>query len=74
LALGKVALPMRPMDIRALRQRKGQTQAEFAQTLGVGLKTLNNWEAGRSVPLRAHLDRLVQIARQVDRGRVGVEV
>jgi MoxR-like ATPase len=39
-----------PDEVRAIRQRLGKTQAEFAVMIGVSLATLRNWEQGRRVP------------------------
>jgi putative transcriptional regulator len=36
-----------PPDIRAIRRRLGQSQAEFARMIGVSVATLQNWEQGR---------------------------
>jgi len=39
-----------PPDIRAIRRRLGQSQAEFACMIGVSVATLQNWEQGRRRP------------------------
>jgi len=39
-----------PPDIRAIRRRLGQSQAQFAHMIGVSLATLQNWEQGRRRP------------------------
>ena len=46
---GGVAL--RPGDIRAIRQRLGQSQVEFALMIAVSVATLQNWEQGRRKPV-----------------------
>ncbi|MDI6791300.1 MAG: NadS family protein [bacterium] len=38
------------VDVKAVRQKIGLTQAEFATTLGVGLGTLQCWERGVREP------------------------
>lgn len=38
------------VDVKAVRQKIGLTQAEFAATLGVGLGTLQYWERGVRKP------------------------
>lgn len=38
---------MTPARLRALRQRLGLTQREFAERYGVPLRTLEAWEQGR---------------------------
>jgi putative transcriptional regulator len=40
----------RPDDIKAVRQRLGKTQVEFALLIGVSPATLRNWEQGRRTP------------------------
>ena len=40
----------RPADVRAVRQKLGTTQAEFALMIGVSVSTLRNWEQGRRTP------------------------
>ena len=39
-----------PVDIKAIRQRLNQSQAEFARMIGVSVGTLRNWEQGRRQP------------------------
>jgi putative transcriptional regulator len=39
-----------PMDIKAIRQRLGRSQSEFALMIGVSTATLQNWEQGRRRP------------------------
>ena len=38
------------IDVKALRERIGLTQAEFSTMIGVSVKTLQNWEQGRREP------------------------
>jgi putative transcriptional regulator len=37
-------------DIRAVRERSGMTQQQFAATFGIGLGTLQKWERGERRP------------------------
>jgi putative transcriptional regulator len=37
-------------DVSLLRQFIGLSQAEFAQSMGISVHTLRNWEQGRRVP------------------------
>src|SRR5439155_25064633 len=37
-------------DIRAVRERSGMTQAQFAATFGIGIGTLQKWERGERRP------------------------
>ncbi len=39
-----------PVDVRAIRQRLGKSQTEFARMIGVSVSTLQNWEQGRRRP------------------------
>ena len=39
-----------PVDVKAIRQRLGQSQSEFACMIGVSVSTLQNWEQGRRQP------------------------
>ncbi len=41
---------VRPADVRAIRERLGKTQTEFAFMIGVSPATLRNWEQGRRRP------------------------
>ena len=39
-----------PADVKAIRQRLGKSQSQFAAMLGVSISTLQNWEQGRRRP------------------------
>jgi putative transcriptional regulator len=39
-----------PVDVKAIRQRLGKSQSEFARMIGVSVATLQNWEQGRRRP------------------------
>ena len=39
-----------PLDVKAIRQRLGKSQTEFARMIGVSVSTLQNWEQGRRRP------------------------
>lgn len=43
-----------------LRQRKTMTQQEVAAFLGVGLKTVQNWESGNIVPRRGTVEEIAK--------------
>ncbi|TXN36327.1 helix-turn-helix domain-containing protein [Methylobacterium sp. WL7] len=51
------------LDVAAIRRRAGASQARFAQSIGIAVSTLRNWEQGRRRPegparvLLALLDR-----------------
>jgi putative transcriptional regulator len=38
------------IDVKGIRSKLGQSQAEFAQMIGVSIATLQNWEQGRRRP------------------------
>ena len=40
----------KPTDVKAVRAKLGQSQAEFAPMIGVSVATLRNWEQGRRTP------------------------
>lgn len=44
------AVPPAAVDVRAVRQLTGLSQADFAELLGIELSTLRNWEQGRRQP------------------------
>jgi putative transcriptional regulator len=39
-----------PADVRAIREKLGKSQSEFALMIGVSVATLQNWEQGRRKP------------------------
>jgi putative transcriptional regulator len=39
-----------PADVRAIRNKLGKSQNEFALMIGVSIATLQNWEQGRRRP------------------------
>lgn len=41
---------MNGADIRRLREARGLTQEALAQEIGVGQRTIGNWERGETVP------------------------
>ena len=44
------AFHFEPADIKAIREKLGRSQAEFALMIGVSVNTLQNWEQGRRHP------------------------
>ena len=38
------------IDVKAIRESTGLTQERFAETYGISLSTLKNWESGRREP------------------------
>ena len=47
---GVAAVAMRPEEVKAIRYRLKQSQAEFAMMLGVSVTTLQGWEEGKHRP------------------------
>jgi transcriptional regulator with XRE-family HTH domain len=41
---------MNGTEIRRLREARGLTQQDLAAAIGVGLRTIGNWERGETVP------------------------
>jgi putative transcriptional regulator len=42
--------PLRPADIKKLRKRLGMSQATFAKTFRLNVRTVQSWEIGASEP------------------------
>ena len=59
----RVEVP-RPVDVRAIRERLGLSQAGFAQKFGFPLATLRGWEQGRREPSLASRNYLLVIDKQ----------
>ncbi|MBI3822268.1 MAG: helix-turn-helix domain-containing protein [Planctomycetes bacterium] len=38
------------LDVKRIRRKLGQSQAQFARMIGVSIATLQNWEQGRRRP------------------------
>lgn len=56
--------PLRPEDIRALREREGASQAVFARYLNVTTGLVSQWERGEKHPRGASLKLLSLVARK----------
>lgn len=54
----------RTLDVQAIRQKIGLTQATFAQHFGVNKRTVQNWEQGRRQPSGPARALLVVIDRE----------
>lgn len=58
---------MRDVDfaalIKALRTACGLTQEDFARKLDVTVGTMNGWENGKHLPLKAQRRRLLRLAK-----------
>jgi putative transcriptional regulator len=55
--------PLRPEEIRALREREGASQAVFARYLNVTTGLVSQWERGEKHPQGAFLKLLALVAR-----------
>lgn len=51
--------------IRQARERRGMTQGELAQAVGVSMRTVGNWERGQAVP-RSSLTRVEDLLGPLD--------
>jgi putative transcriptional regulator len=47
---GARVLPAPAGDVRAMRRCAGVSQAQFARLIGVPVRTVQNWEQGRTRP------------------------
>jgi putative transcriptional regulator len=56
-------MPLRPDEIRALREREGASQAVFARYLNVTTGLVSQWERGEKHPQGASLKLLALVAR-----------
>jgi putative transcriptional regulator len=54
----------RAVDVRAIREKLGLSQAEFAAKFGFPLATLRGWEQGRREPSLASRNYLLVIDKQ----------
>ena len=57
IELGSYCLPG-PVDVKAIRQKAGMSQKEFAVAFALNPRTLQEWEQGKAVPdgaVRAYL-------------------
>jgi putative transcriptional regulator len=64
------------LDVKAIRQKLGKSQSEFALMIGVSVATLQNWEQGRRRPegparalltVAAHNPKAVEAALATER-------
>lgn len=61
---GMKLYPLGPVDVKAVRERTGLTQEEFAATFAIGLGALRHWERGDRRPRGAALVLLNVIAKE----------
>ena len=48
--MGARVTKVREPNVRAIRRKSGLSQSQFAVLIGVNLRTLQNWEQGRTRP------------------------
>ena len=61
------------IDVRAIRQKLGLTQQQFAMQFGFGLATVRNWEQGTRVPPGSQRVFLTVIDKAPDAVRAALE-
>src|ERR1022692_4163331 len=65
----EISLPVRyydvpgPIDVKAIRAKSGLSQAGFARRYGFSVRTLQDWELGRTQPPSAARAYLIVIDR-----------
>ena len=68
-ARGEISLPTYrydvpgPVDVKAIRAKSGLSQTEFARLYGFSVRTLQDWELGRTQPTSAVRAYLIVIQR-----------
>jgi putative transcriptional regulator len=60
----RVPVAPREVDVKAIREARGMSQARFAATYGFSLDSIRNWEQGRRKPDVAARVLLTVIARE----------
>jgi len=77
---GEISLPARyydvpgPVDVKAIRAKSGLSQSEFARRYGFSVRTLQDWELGRTRPpsaVRAYLTVIHRFPETVERALKG---
>jgi putative transcriptional regulator len=77
---GEIELPTReyevpgPVDVKAIRGKLGLSQSEFSRRYGFSVRTLQDWELGRSKPpsaARAYLIVIERCPETVERALLG---
>ena len=53
-------------SIKLIRQKKLLNQQEFADTLEVGLTTVNRWEVGKSIPNLSAMKKIKAYCEKYD--------
>ena len=77
---GEISLPVRyydvpgAVDVRAIRATSGLSQSEFAHRYGFSVRTLQDWELGRTEPpsaVRAYLTVIHRFPKTVEKALQG---
>jgi putative transcriptional regulator len=77
---GEISLPARyydvpgPVDVKAIRAKSGLSQSDFARRFGFNVRTLQEWELGRTEPpsaVRAYLIVIDRFPETVERALKG---
>ena len=77
---GEINLPTReyevpgPVDVKAIRRKLGLSQSAFSRRYGFSVRTLQDWEVGRSKPpsaARAYLVVIERCPETVERALLG---
>ncbi len=53
---------MKPEDIKALRKELGLSQSDFAEKIGVKLRTVQNYESGQTSPTAETLTKMFALS------------
>lgn len=54
-----------PQVVLVLRERRNQTQAEFAESLGCSVSTVSKWERGETSPAAKHRRKMDELGNDV---------
>ena len=63
-----------PVDVKAIRAKSGLSQSQFARRFGFSIRTLQDWELGRSQPpsaVRAYLTVIDRFPETVEKALLG---
>lgn len=64
LAKFKPVKPIKQVDVKAIREKLGLSQAKFADYFGISVRTLQQWEQGRQQPNRTARNFLIVAAKE----------
>ena len=59
-----------PVDVKAIREKSGLSQSQFARRFGFSTRTLQDWELGRTQPpsaVRAYLTVIDRFPKTVEK-------